>query len=142
MEQRDYLKRQIDQLGRVLGYILAKIIGFKEIGQVNEGIQFVYQATVNELDINIDFLLDIDENLFLDYLKNDLNFNNSNLEKLSDIFTQLAEMHSLQEKVMLSSKLYKRAKIILEFLNSNNNEFSFILFNKIETIKNRMNKNQ
>jgi hypothetical protein len=37
MEQRDYLKKQIDQLGQVLGKIFSDLLGLKSNGQINGG---------------------------------------------------------------------------------------------------------
>jgi len=43
MDQEDYLIRQISQLGRVLGKILAGLLGLKATGQINSGIETANQ---------------------------------------------------------------------------------------------------
>jgi hypothetical protein len=59
MEQRDLLKDQIEQLGKVLAKVLADIIGFKGQGQAVEGIQKTNEALQEEADINIESLLNL-----------------------------------------------------------------------------------
>ena len=52
MQQEDFLKRQIDQLGQVLGKILADLIGLKAVGQIGEGIEASSQALKKEFWIS------------------------------------------------------------------------------------------
>jgi hypothetical protein len=56
LPQEDYLKRQIDQLGQVLGKILADLIGLKTQGHIGEGIEEVNQKLKSELNLNINEL--------------------------------------------------------------------------------------
>ncbi len=73
MEQQDYLKRQIDQIGRILGKILADFIGFKIKGQINEGIEKTNQALKSEIDVDIFDLIKIPTNDFINRLKSKKN---------------------------------------------------------------------
>jgi hypothetical protein len=57
LQQEDWLIRQINQLGRVLGKILADLLGLKTRGQLGEGIEAAEQTLKNELDLNIDVLI-------------------------------------------------------------------------------------
>ena len=44
MQQEDWLIRQINQLGRVLGKILSDLLGLKTQGRVSEGIEAAEQT--------------------------------------------------------------------------------------------------
>ena len=44
MEQQDYLKKQIDQLGKVLGKIFSDLFGLKSNGQINAGLEITNQT--------------------------------------------------------------------------------------------------
>lgn len=57
MEKRDLIKDQIEQLGRVLGKILADLIGLKSSGQLEQGIEMSKRQFKSELDIDIDKLV-------------------------------------------------------------------------------------
>ena len=56
MEQRDFLQKQIDQLGRVLGKLLADLIGLQNQGEVSEGIEITSQKLKDELDLDLESL--------------------------------------------------------------------------------------
>ena len=44
MEQRDYLKKQIDQLGKVLAKAFSDLLGLKNSGQINVGFELTNQT--------------------------------------------------------------------------------------------------
>lgn len=59
MEQRDWMQDQIEQLGRVLGMIIAKFFRLKNEGSLAQAVEITEKALVEQLDINIDELLDM-----------------------------------------------------------------------------------
>ena len=91
MDQEDFLKSQIDQLGRVLGKILTALLGFKAQGQVSEGIEAADQALKTELGLNIDDLTLIPTELFLTTLLDTKKFGDNNFEQLAEIMFLIAE---------------------------------------------------
>ncbi len=56
MEQRDLLKDQIDQLGKVLAKILSDFLGLKAKGQASHGVEISNHRFQRELEINIERL--------------------------------------------------------------------------------------
>ena len=56
MEQRDLLKDQIEQLGKVLAKILPDFLGLKSEGQISQGIEITNHRLRSELDIEIEEL--------------------------------------------------------------------------------------
>jgi hypothetical protein len=53
MEQRDYLKKQIDQLGQVLAKLFSDLLGLTNSGQINAGLEITDQTLKNELDFDV-----------------------------------------------------------------------------------------
>lgn len=136
MQQEDWLIRQINQLGRVLGKILADLLGLKARGQVGEGIEAAEQELNNELDLNIDVLIWIPKEEFIKSLKDGKKLSDENLENLAGIFFLIAE--ELNQKGMVNEKmkkLYERSLIIYEYLDNNSSIYSFDRHFKIEKIK-------
>lgn len=133
MVQQDYFMRQIDQLGRVLGKILSDIIGIKQKGQTSLDFEFAYQIFKSELDIDIDKLLTIPNNDFINILKNKKGFNNENLDKLADIFWEIADNNEQ------SKYICKKCLIIYEYLEKTETTYSFDRNFKIERLKNILN---
>jgi hypothetical protein len=69
MEQEDYLKRQIDQLGRVLGKILSDLCGSKTRGMISSGIEAASHDLKTELDMDINTLVSIPTSKLIDTLQ-------------------------------------------------------------------------
>jgi hypothetical protein len=137
LQQEDYIKRQIDQLGRVLGKILADLIGLKAKGQVSEGIEAASEALKGELDLDIDDLASIPPEKFLLILKEEKKLSDINFEKLADILFLLAEKPDLfNSDKDRRSKLYERSLIMYEYLDKTSSTYSFERNAKIEKIRN------
>ena len=56
MEQRDYIKRQIEQIGILLGRMLSTLLGLRSGGDTGSAIQQICGELKDELDIDIDSL--------------------------------------------------------------------------------------
>ena len=126
MEQEDYLKRQIDQLGCVLGKILTDLTGPGTRGQVNESIGTVSQALKAALDLNLDELVAIPAGNFIDVLKERRNMSSDNFEKLAAILFLIAEEHDRSHgDPDRALKLYERALVIYGHLDQTGSTYSF-----------------
>lgn len=87
MERRDLIQDEIEQLGRVLGKMLAMLLGLKSRGKVNEGISVVQQELMTQLDIDINQLLKLSGDELTAYLKQ-WNLTSEHLETLSAILLE------------------------------------------------------
>jgi len=126
--------RQFDQVGQVLGKILSDLLGLKSQGKVNDGIEIVNQVLKENLDLDIQKLLNIQLDDFINTLKTEKGFNNESLDKLADILTIIAENRQNKDKKML----YERCLIIYEYLEKTENVYSVDRKWKIEQIKNML----
>ncbi len=88
MERRDLIKDQIEQLGKVLGHILAKFLGNKANGNVSEGIQLANEQFRNELNLDIDTITSLAGEDLKQYLKQ----NNLTAEHLDILARYFKEM--------------------------------------------------
>jgi hypothetical protein len=136
MQKEDWLMRQINQLGRVLGKILADLLWLKTQGQVSEGIIAADQALKSEIDLNIDDLISIPTEEFITTLQGVKKFNNDNFEKLADILFILAEELDTRDiENEKRNKLYEKSLTIYEHLDSTSSIYSFDRYSKIQRIK-------
>ena len=137
MQEEDWLIRQINQLGRVLGKILADLIGLKTQGQIGEGIEAAEQTLNNELGLNIDDLTSSPTEQFIKTLQEGKKLSDDNFDKLADIFflfaEELDERGTDNEKM---KKLYERSLTIYEYLDKTGSTYSFDRHFKIDKIKN------
>ena len=136
MEQEDFLKRQIDQLGRVLGRILTALLGFKAQGQMSEGIEIADQSLKNELGLNTNDLILIPTKSFITKLLDIKKFNDNNFEELAEILYLIAEeLNFNNSEIEKMKKMYERSLIIYELLDQTCSTYSFDRHSKIEKIK-------
>lgn len=130
MEQRDYLKKQIDQLGQVLAKLFSNLLGLKNGGQINVGLEITNQTLKSELNFDIQDLLDIPTDNFVDTLTTQKGLTNENLEKLAEILLLVEDNQQDNYK-----KLYERCLTIYEYLEKAENIYSLDRQWKIERIK-------
>lgn len=133
MEQRDYLKKQIDQLGQVLAKILSDFLGLKNSGEINAGIEMTNQTLKNELDFNIQDILDIPTDKFIDTIKRQKDLTNENIEKLAQILLLITDNQKYDNK-----KLYEKCLAIYEYLEKVENIYSLDRHWRITRIKNEL----
>ena len=60
MEQRDYIKRQIEQIGILLERMLSTLLGLRSGGDTGSAIQQICGELKDELDLDIDMLASAD----------------------------------------------------------------------------------
>jgi len=137
MQQEDWLIRQINQLGRVLGKILSDLLGLKAQGRVSEGIEVAEQALKGELDLDINDLAAMPSERFIITLREEKQFTDDNFKMLADIFLILSEELDQNDRDNEKKKqLLEKALIIYEHLDKTGSTYSFERHNKIEKIKN------
>jgi len=144
LEQRDYLQKQIDQLGRVLGKIFSDLLGLKSQGLVDEGISFAEQALKNEIDLDLAELSTILPEDLIYTLTITKHFSNENLNLLAEIFYIIADQKQMNSKDDSKSiELYNKCLIIFEHLNNSETTYSFDRNAKMERIRQMfLNSNQ
>lgn len=83
MEQRDIIKDQIEQLGRVLGKIVNRFLNLDSSGNITDEIKTTNQQLKSELDIDLDKIIYFTKNELRDFIKK-RNFAEGHLEQLSE----------------------------------------------------------
>jgi len=138
MEQRDYLMRQIEQAGRVLGKVLADLSGLKREGKVREGIGQAGQTLQGELDLRIEELTGIPVDQLVNTLLEKKHMFQENLEKLADLLVEIADGYELLDNQENARSLYQRALTLYEYVDQAGSAFSFNRHSKIQQLKHRL----
>lgn len=131
MEKQDYIMKQVDKLGLVLGKILADFLGLKSRGQVNTGIEVTIQSLKSELDIDINELVDIPTGDLINKLKLEKKLTNENINRFVEILLLVADNNSDWDK-----SVYEKCLAIYEYLHEEDSIYSFEREWKIARIKN------
>jgi hypothetical protein len=131
MEQKDYLLKQAEIFGQVLGKILTKLLNLKNQGQTNSIIEVSNQTFSDDLGLDINELISIEPDDLIKMLITEKKFNNNNLEQLADIFFIMAETMCQEEKNQLNEKCLA----IYEYIEATDLMYSFNRHWKMEKIK-------
>lgn len=133
MEQRDYLKVQIEQLGRVLGRIVAEFLGTKPRGDVTQAIEVTNESLKSELDLDIDELIGLSTADMKAYLAQ-RNLREEHLTPLAEYITALAE-HKMPTNQARAVALYRSVLQLYEIIDTTTGLYSLDRFAKEESIK-------
>src|SRR5664279_164034 len=88
MASRDYLIRQIEEMGLFLAILLRRILKMKEEKQQEQVGAVVREALISELKLDIDQVVVMENEDFLSVVREDFTSENQ-LEKLADILKEL-----------------------------------------------------
>ena len=136
MEQRDLLKDQIEQLGRVLGKIFANFFGLKAEGKIVLGMEITQQNLKSELDLDIDKMLGLTKENLNDYLINK-RLTPKHVDDLSDYLIECGSYYLQSDKNQAKTTLLT-AMELLKISNDHSIMYSFDRKQKEEKIKDLM----
>ena len=135
MEERDYFKRQIDLIGKVLGKLLADLIGTKKSGGNSGGIEITNQVLKEELDLDIEFLIAIPKDKIIDLLKIEKRLSDENLQLIAEILiVNLSNSDNNMEEIDRIN-LYEKCLKIYEHIEKFDKTYSFERNTKIQNIR-------
>ena len=134
-ERKDYLKKQIDQLGRVLGKMLVDLLGLKQQGQVSEGLKMVDETMQRVLSLNLISLVAVNPKVLVGWLQKEHQFKPEHLEPMADVLYEAAEGYLLQKDPNTARALWERALVIYEHLEATEVTFSLERHYRIQQLK-------
>jgi len=133
MERRDLIKDQIEQLGKVLGTIIAGFFGLKSQGKVEQGIEITNEKFKEEMDIDINKILRIEYSDLSIYLSN-LKLSPEQFEKLIDYIIEIGE-YTLNTDKKKGINILERVLEMYTILDTKSNTYSFTRIKKEKRIK-------
>jgi hypothetical protein len=134
LPQEDYIKREIDRLGKVLAKALSDLLGLRSEGKLQEGIQSANETLRSELDIDLDILVSLPEKELL-LLLTQKGLTNSHLGLIADLLAESISGPATADEQKLS-----RALLIYSFVSNNDLSYSMERHLKIEKIRTQLNK--
>lgn len=128
----DRFKKQIDQLGKVLGRILADLLDIKTQENTVADLAPFYQSLKSDAGFDVEAWLDIPAELLPEKLVAEKNYSLSDLELLADIFYHLDNGTDETRR----TELLERSVAIYEYVQGHEHAFSMERMNKISRIRN------
>ena len=133
MEQRDYLLREIEKIGKMLAMMLSKMIAIRdsEITKTEKLFETEKEMLLSEIGFDTEFFLSLEKAQIEPYISGLKGFNAANIELLADLLHELGMMY---ERTMISEYLQK-ALDLYERTTALDQPFSEDRFGKITSIK-------
>lgn len=133
MQQRDIIKDQIEQAGRVVSNILARAIGIGSPGDINLVIIQAQKQFNEALDIDLDLMLKLKPEEVPAYLESK-QFPVEQYERLAEYFAEIGtRFHGLEDAK--SSNYLRAALVIMERVDDFTQVFSIEKLNRKNRIK-------
>lgn len=123
MEQRDYLKDQFDQIGLVLGRLIAFLLGLK-VEQMNSlGVEQVRLVLDAEFDVGLEeLLLHLSPEELISFLQH-RGFNLSHIEQLASALAVIADSWSHEHPSR--THLYRTIYFLDRYIEQESSTYSF-----------------
>lgn len=128
MMEKDFIKREIDQLGVALRKILSEIVGLKNSGNANQNIETSESTLKNELDIDIEKLKDFSKKALIHFLTKEKKLNLNNLNTLAEILMEISNKNKNPKTAQTTLRLF-------EYLEQSESTYSLERQQKIKTLK-------
>jgi hypothetical protein len=137
MEQRDYFMREIDKMAQMLSIIFSKLLSLKAQNQVLHGIEVTNQSLKTEIDLDIDSIINIPSDEFINALLEIHYLKPEHISELANILYIIAEeYYNSQTTSEQGINLFQKCLKVYEFLNNTRSTYSIDVHFKIERIKN------
>ncbi len=124
MEQRDLLKDQIEQLGRVLGQLIANFLGLKSNGNIDFAIEKTNEQLKSELDIDIELLLGFNSKELEEYVKSK-KLIDQYLDDLAGYFFEIGKSKNLSTEKGSRIQWLEKAQELLSLAEKNSTTLTF-----------------
>lgn len=131
MPQYDYLKNQIDELGRFLAQLVSDFLKMKKGGQQKEAVEFVENALKENLDLSLDHLIKITPEETIELLKSGQSQSFVHLDHMAKILFHLAAIEADKDQKI---KLIKQSEIFYSYLLDKDPIYSFERHQQMEKI--------
>jgi hypothetical protein len=133
MASRDYLIRQIEEMGIFLALLLRRILKMKEEKQEGQIESVVKEALIQELKLDIDQVIVLENQDFIQVTKEYFT-SDDQLEKLADILKVLGQ--DIEKSFTLTKANYLRKSLFLyNYLQDSSTNFSFERKIKMEELQ-------
>lgn len=134
MESRDYLEKQIDQLGKVLGKILGDVLKLKSDGRFEEATEEATVGMNDALNLDLSELLTTKSEELIPFLLGKEGVKAVHLPYIAEILQEIAESLEASENSK-STDYYKKSLLLHEYVASTEANYSFDRHFKIQRIK-------
>lgn len=124
MQQRDFLRDQIEQMGKVLGKVVAEFLDLKLKGDVNNAIEVTRQQLNSQLDLDINklVLLSRDE---LEAFLLERQFTDLHMDLLAKLLFEVGCAYKTKENPTQSLSYLQGTQRLIQLAEKHSSTFTF-----------------
>ena len=132
MASRDYLIRQIEEMGLFLAILLRRILKMKEEKQQEQSGAFVREALMQEMKLDIEQVVVLEDDDFMSVIREHFTSENQ-LDQLADILKELGQ--DINQSFSPTKEAYLRKSLLLfTWLQESTTNYSYERKMKIQQI--------
>jgi hypothetical protein len=133
-EKRDYLMQQIEQLGQVLGQMLAYLLGLKGHGSASLSLDEIRQVYDDRLNLPLDLILNTPKARIIRLLTEKVNYMDRHLEKMADVLNETGDLYEASGDPDNAGDLWEKSLLIYTYLQETDRSFSMERMQKISLL--------
>jgi hypothetical protein len=105
--RRDYFQNQMDQMARVLGKLLADLLGLKSEGKILEANELTLEVFSKDIGFDFEEIKNTPPEILLDFLIEKKRFSDEHIQHVANILFELGmEKEKREDKLMLYNRAY------------------------------------
>jgi hypothetical protein len=135
MIKRDFLKRQLEELGRAIAKVIEDAQKLKEEGKVNEGIIKVNEAINDTFHLSVEDIVHIPLTNFIEVLVNEKKLSVTHLNYLGNLLYKATELDEQKNQMTNIKNLHEKILALFDYVNLTEKTFSFERDTKIKAIE-------
>jgi hypothetical protein len=134
-EKRDYLMQQIEQMGQVLGQMLAYLLGLKQRGATSLSLDEIRQVYDDRLNLPLSLILETPADRIIQLLTEKVKYLDRHLEKMADVLKETGDLYQASGDPESARALWEKALLIYTHLQETDSSFSMERMQKISRLK-------
>jgi hypothetical protein len=133
--------RQFNQLGKVLGKLLADLFEPDNNASASQTIENINQELTTILDIDLEAIISHSTNELIPWFENEFEATFSNFEDLAEFLYQIGHLFLGQNDNNKSKVVFERALVVYEYLQDNQSTFSIETHQRIQELSDFLTEN-
>ena len=130
MIRKDYILRMVQEFAK----FLAKIVGLKMEGKLDEALKEIDNIYTGMIDLDPIVLKSLDPGEVMDFLLEEKKYNNHYIKMIAELLFEEGQIYVENGDPISARNVMEKAKILINYLMENDSTFSFDLYEKISLI--------
>lgn len=137
MFRKDYIQKQLEQLGRVIAKVIADLSGLKTDGATDEGLRLARNTMQAELDVELNDLIALKPDDTIEFLIAEKQLIPGKLNLLADLLFATLPLYEESGQELIAENLREKTLLLYEYVNLSERTFSATRQQNIAALKDK-----